>query len=142
MKRILLIILCVVVVGLTALTMTKPEMSEHYDAVKIAVANVVDRELHENPQTVDFATMGTMSALNMFDDYLSKNLFVQDHTIYTVGVLMYQEMFLPISIGVLGQVHLTVSEDDLKKALKMPEIKEMMKSESIEEAVKLYMKKK
>lgn len=142
MKRILLIILCVVVVGLIALTMTKPDRSEHYDAVKIAVVNVVDRELHENPQTVEFATMGTMSALDMLDDYLSKNLFVQDHTIYTVGVLMYQEMFLPISIGVLGQVHLTVSEDDLKEALKMPEIKEKMKSESIEEAVKLYMKKK
>ena len=86
--------------------------------------------------------MGTMTTLNMLDDYLSKNLFVHDHTFYTVGVLMYQEMFLPISIGVLGRVRLTVSEDDLKEALKMPEIKEMMKSESIEEAVRLYMNKR
>lgn len=142
MKKILLIILCVVIVGLLVLTMTKPDRSEHYNAVKIAVANVVDRELHENPQTVEFATMGTMTTLNMLDDYLSKNLFVHDHTFYTVGVLMYREMFLPISIGVLGRVRLTVSEDDLKEALKMPEIKEMMKSESIEEAVKLYMNKR
>ena len=142
MKKILLIILCIVLVGLIVLAMTKPGRSEHYDAVKIAVANIVDRELHENPQTAEFATMGTMSTLNILDDYLSKNLFVQDHTIYTVGVLMYQEMFLPISIGVLGQIYLTVSEDDLKEVLKMPEIKKMMKSESIEEAVKLYMKKR
>jgi hypothetical protein len=78
----------------------------------------------------------------MLDDYLSKNLVVHDHTFYTVGMLRYQEMFFPISIGVFGQVHLTVSEDDLKKALKMPEIKDMMKSKSVEEAVRLYMKKR
>ncbi|MBE6260891.1 MAG: hypothetical protein E7107_08750 [Prevotella sp.] len=142
MKKVILIILCIVLVGLIVLAMMKPDRSEHYNAVKIAVANVVDRELHENLQTAEFATMGTMSTLNMLDDYLSKHLFVQDHHFYTVGMLMYQEMFLPISFGVLGQVRLTVSEDELKEVLKMPEIREMMKSKSVEDAVRLYMKKR
>ena len=139
MKKILLILLCIVLLGMLVLAMTKPERSEHYDAVKITATKVIDRELHDNPLTAEFATIGMMTALNMLDDYLSKNLMVHDHT---VGVLRYQEMFFPISIGVFGQVHLTVSEDDLKKALKMPEIKEMMRSNSVEEAVRLYMKKK
>ena len=142
MKKILLIILCVILVGLVVLTMTKPDRSDHYDAVKMVVAKVVDRELHANPLTAEYATIGMVSALEKVDDYLSKNLMVQDHTFYTVGMLRYQDMFLPISVGVFGQVHLTVSEDDLKEALKMPEIKEMMKSKSVEDAVRLYMKKR
>ena len=142
MKKALLIISLFVVVGLAVLAMTKPDRPEHYDAVKIAAANMIDRELHANSMTADYATIGTMSALNMLDDYLSNNLMVHDHTFYTVGVLRYQEMFFPVSIGMLGQVHLTVSENDLKKALKMPEIKEIMKSKSVEEAVRLYMKKR
>ena len=140
MKKILLIILCIILVGLVVLTMTKPDRSDHYDAVKMVVAKVVDRELHANPLTAEYATLGTVSTLEKVDDYLSKNLMVQDHTFYTVGMLKYQEMFLPISIGVFGQVHLTVGEDDLKEALKMPEMQEMMKSKSVEEAVRLYMK--
>ena len=140
MKKILLIILCIILVGLVVLTMTKPDRSDHYDAVKMVVAKVVDRELHANPLTAEYATIGMVSALEKVDDYLSKNLMVQDHTFYTVGMLKYQEMFLPISIGVFGQVHLTVGEDDLKEALKMPEMQEMMKSKSVEEAVRLYMK--
>ena len=140
MKKILLIILCIILVGLVVLTMTKPDRSDHYDAVKMVVAKVVDRELHANPLTAEYATLGTVSTLEKVDDYLSKNLMVQDHTFYTVGMLKYQEMFLPISIGVFGQVHLTIGEDDLKEALKMPEMQEMMKSKSVEEAVRLYMK--
>ena len=140
MKKILLIILCIILVGLVVLTMTKPDRSDHYDAVKMVVAKVVDRELHANPLTAEYATLGTVSTLEKVDDYLSKNLMVQDHTFYTVGMLKYQEMFLPISIGVFGQVHLTVGEDNLKEALKMPEMQEMMKSKSVEEAVRLYMK--
>ena len=140
MKKILLIILCVILVGLLVLTMTKPGRSEHYDAVKMMVAKVVDRELHANPLTAEYATIGTVSALEKVDDYLSKNLMVQDHTFYTVGMLRYHEMFFPITIGIFGQVHLTISEEDLKKALKMPEMKEMMKSKSVEDAVRLYMK--
>ena len=142
MKKVLLIISLFIVVGLAVLNMTKPDRSEHYNAVKKAMAKVVDHEINANPMTAEFATIGIMSTLNMIDDYLSKNLMMQDHTFYTVGLLRYKDMFLPISIGVFGQVHLTVSEDDLKKALKMPEIKEMMRSNSVEEAVRLYMKKK
>ena len=142
MKKILLILLCIVLLGMLVLAMTKPERSEHYDAVKITATKVIDRELHDNPLTAEFATIGMMTALNMLDDYLSKNLMVHDHTFYTVGVLRYQEMFFPVSIGVLGQVHMTVSEDDLKKVLKMPEIKEILKSKSLEDAIKLYRKKR
>ena len=140
MKKILLIILFVILVGLVVLTTTKPDRSDHYDAVKMMVAKVADRELHANPLTAEYATIGTVSALEKVDDYLSKNLMVQDHTFYTVGMLRYQEMFFPITIGIFGQVHLTISEEDLKKALKMPEMKEMMKSKSVEDAVRLYMK--
>ena len=141
MKKVLLIISIIVVVGMVVLTMTKPERSEHFYLVKKTVAKVVDRELNANPLTAVFATLGTMSTLNVVDDYLSKNLMMQDHTFYTTGVLRYNDMFIPISIGVFGQVYLTVSEDDIKKTLKMPEIKDMVHSENVEDAIKKYMKK-
>ena len=72
MKKILLIILCVILVGLVVLTTTKPDRSEHYDTVKRAVAKVVDRELHANPLTAEYATIGTVSTLDKVDDYLSR----------------------------------------------------------------------
>ena len=40
-------------------------------------------------------------------------------------------MFIPVSIGVMGKVHLTVNEDDLKRMLDKPEIQQMIDIKNI-----------
>jgi hypothetical protein len=59
-----------------------------------------------------------MAALNVIDEYLQRNFIVREHTFYTSGILVYNDMFIPVSIGVMGKVYLTVNEDDLKRMLK------------------------
>ena len=117
-KRILIIITFVVVALLVALSMTKPDRMAHYDAVKNMALKTVDHELTSNPLTAEYATIGTMAALNVIDEYLQRNFIVREHTFYTSGILVYNDMFIPVSIGVMGKVYLTVNEDDLKRMLK------------------------
>ena len=79
----------------------------------------------------EYATIGTMAALNVIDEYLQRNFIVREHTFYTSGILVYNDMFIPVSIGVMGKVHLTVNEDDLKRMLDRPEIQQMIDIKNI-----------
>lgn len=115
--KILLGIVFVVAIGLTVLSQTKPDRTAHYEAIKKMALKTVDHELSNNPLTAEYAAIGTMAALNLIDDYLQRNLLLREHTFYTSGVLIYKDMFIPISIGVMGQVYLTVDEEDVKKVL-------------------------
>ena len=57
---------------------------------------------------------------------MQRNFIVREHTFYTSGILVYNDMFIPVSIGVMGKVYLTVNEDDLKRMLDRPEIQQMI----------------
>ena len=91
----------------------------------------VDHELTSNPLTAEYATIGTMAALNVIDEYLQRNFIVREHTFYTSGILVYNDMFIPVSIGIMGKVYLTVNEDDLKRMLDRPEIQQMIDIKNI-----------
>ena len=130
-KRILIINTFVVVALLVALSMTKPDRMAHYDAVKNMALKTVDHELTSNPLTAEYATIGTMAALNVIDEYLQRNFIVREHTFYTSGILVYNDMFIPVSIGIMGKVYLTVNEDDLKRMLDRPEIQQMIDIKNI-----------
>ena len=121
-KRILIIVAFVVVALLVALSMTKPDRMAHYDAVKNMALKTV---------TAEYATIGTMAALNVIDEYLQRNFIVREHTFYTSGILVYNDMFIPVSIGIMGKVYLTVNEDDLKRMLDRPEIQQMIDIKNI-----------
>ena len=96
----------------------------------------VDHELTSNPVTAEYAALGTMVALNMIDEYLQRNLIIREHTFYTSGVLVYKEWFIPVSIGVMGKVYLTVDEDDLKRVIEKPEVKQMLDLENLLKTIK------
>ena len=106
--------------------MTKPDKTEHYEAIKGCMLKVVDHELGSNSLTAEYAAVGTMAALEMIDDYLTRNLLFFDHTFYNNCVLIYKDMFIPISYGVGGKVFLTVNDNDLKRVIEHPDIKKMM----------------
>ena len=72
-----------------------------------------------------------MAALNVIDEYLQRNFIVREHTFYTSGILVYNDMFIPVSIGIMGKVYLTVNEDDLKRMLDRPEIQQMIDIKNI-----------
>jgi hypothetical protein len=111
---------------MVTLTMTKPERPAHYDVVKGLALKTVDHELTSNPVTAEYAALGTMTALNKIDEYLQRNLIIREHTFYNSGVLIYKDYFIPVSIGVMGKVYLTVSEDDMKRVIEKPEIKQLL----------------
>ena len=126
LKRILLFALVGIIAVMVTLTMTKPERPAHYDAVKGLALKTVDHELTGNPVTSEYAALGTMTALNKIDEYLQRNLIIREHTFYNSGVLIYKDYFIPVSIGVMGKVYLTVSEDDMKRVIEKPEIKQLL----------------
>lgn len=126
LKRILLFALVGIIAVMVTLTMTKPERPAHYDAVKGLALKTVDHELTGNPVMAEYAALGTMTALNKIDEYLQRNLIIREHTFYNSGVLIYKDYFIPVSIGVMGKVYLTVSEDDMKRVIEKPEIKQLL----------------
>ena len=67
-----------------------------------------------------------MTALNATDEYLNRNFLVFEHTFYNVGTILYQDMFIPVSIGFFGQVWLTVGEDDLQRLAERPEVMQIL----------------
>ena len=77
-----------------------------------------------------------MVALNMIDEYLQRNLIIREHTFYTSGVLVYKEWFIPVSIGVMGKVYLTMDEDDMKRVIEKPEVKQMLDLENLLKQIK------
>jgi hypothetical protein len=130
-KYIFLGIALILVIVLVTLAMTKPDRAAHYDAVKGLALKTVDHELSSNPLTAEYTAVGNMVALNFIDEYLKRNLLLREHTFYTSGVLMYNDMFIPISIGVFGQVYLTVDENDLKQVVAMPEMQQILDLKNI-----------
>lgn len=120
-RKVLFIFAIVVVIVLATLAMTKPDRAAHYEAVKAMALKTVDHELSKNPQTAEYAAIGTAKALNMIDEYLQRNLLVYEHTFYSSGVLIYNDRFIPISVGVFNKVYLTVGEEDVKRVVEIPD---------------------
>ena len=129
-KKILLALVIVVVLVMAAAVMTKPDRKAHYDIVKRTALKVIDHQVNANPWTALFGPMVTMGALDIIDDYMKKNLLFYDHTFYTTGVLIYEDMFIPVSVGAFGHVHMLVSEDDIKDVVKLPDLKQQIKEKT------------
>jgi len=124
--KVLLAIGALIVVALVVLMTTKPDRSAHYDAVKNAVLEVVSKELNENPALQPYAAMGTMKALEATDNLLTRGLVIRDRTYYNIGFVIYKDKLIPVSIGILGQIHLTMDQQDLEGLLKRPDILEII----------------
>ena len=124
-KKILLSLVIVVALVMGAAVMTKPDYKAHYDLVKRTALKVIDHQVNSNPWAALFGPMVTMGALDIVDGYLKKNLLFYDHTFYTTGVLIYQDMFIPVSVGAFGHVHLLVSEDDIKNVVRLPDLQQI-----------------
>ncbi len=119
--RVLLIFGGIVIAGLAVLNMTKPDRKAHYDEIKGAILKVVSKEMNENPALQPYAILGTMKALETTDKLLTSALIIHDHAFYNVGIIIYNDHLIPVSVGVLGKIHLTISQNDLEGFLKRPE---------------------
>lgn len=124
-KKIFLSLVIVVALVMAAAVMTKPDYKAHYDIVKRTALKVIDHQVNSNPWAALFGPMVTMGALDIVDGYLKKNLLFYDHTFYTTGVLIYEDMFIPVSIGAFGHVHMLVSEDDIKNVVRLPDLQQI-----------------
>ena len=138
--KILIGIGVVVLAVLVALYMTKPDRTAHYETIKKEVALVVDREMNSNSLWKDYAALGIMRVLNVMDGFLGRLLIVYDHTFYNVGVVVYKDQLIPVSIGVAGHVWLTVGEEDLELLVKSPDVMNMIGAEDIQQVMELMQK--
>lgn len=133
MKKILIGITLVVLMAMALAAMTKPERTAHYDTLKKGLTVVIGKVVESHPLLQQYNAISTMTALNATDEYLKRNFMVFEHTFYNVGTILYKDMFIPVSIGLFGQVWLTVGEDDLQRLAERPEVKQML---GIEDALK------
>ncbi len=122
--KLILILALMVAAVLVTLSMTKPDRTAHYDAVKKAVLEVVSKELNENPTLQAYATIGTMKALEATDELLTQGLILHDNTYYNLGLLIYEGHPIPVSVGILGQIHLTMNHQDLQSLIRRPDVQE------------------
>ena len=133
MKKVLVLLVMVVPTLLVVMAVTKPDRTAHYEVLKSVVLSAVEAKVDEAVPEGSLRTVATFMALGTADEYLRKNLLVYDKTFYSKGVLVYNDYFIPVSIGVMGHVFLTFDEEDVDKLtkqvdlLKVFEKKDLMK---------------
>ena len=116
--KVLIAVVGVVVVTLIAMTMMKPDRMIHYEAIKKKCLIDIDHEMNSNPETKEYAAIGTYMALEATDKFLMENLIVYEHTYYNLGVIIMKDYHVPVSIGVMGQVFILLKEKDLTHLMK------------------------
>ena len=133
MKKILIGSTLVILMAMALAAMTKPERTAHYDTLKKGLTVVIGKVVESHPLLQQYNAISTMTALNATDEYLKRNFLVFEHTFYNVGSVLYQDMFIPVTIGLFGQVWLTVDEDELQRLAERPEVIKML---GVEDALK------
>ena len=132
-KKFLIGITLIILIAMALAAMTKPERTAHYDTLKKGLTVVIEKVVDSHPLLQQYNAISTMTAMNATDEYLKRNFLVFEHTFYNVGTILYQDMFIPVSIGLFGQVWLTVGEDDLQRLAERPEVMQIL---GIEDALK------
>ena len=73
----------------------------------------------------------TIMALNTADDYLKRNLFFYEKTFYNKGILVYEDYFILVSVGVMGHVYLTFDEKDVGKMVDRMDVMKMVENDDV-----------
>ena len=139
MKKVLLTLTVVVMAVLIVMAMTKPDRTAHYDALKGVVLKTVEAKIDKVGEAIPFEslrTKGTYIALNAADEYLKNNLLVYEKTFYNKGVLVYEDYFILVSIGVMGHVFLTFDEKDLEKLTERVDVLKLIENEDLKQLIK------
>lgn len=136
MKKWIFLAVCVAVLGcLALLSVTKPDREAHYAMVKQCMLEVVTEELEGNPVTAEYVSVGTMTALNLMDEYLPRYMVVNEHTFYNAGIIVYKERRLPVSIGVFGHIWLTAGKEKMKEMMHRPDVQQMLGVDKIKKSL-------
>lgn len=136
MKKVLLILTIVVLSVLAVLAMTKPDRTAHYNTLKGIVMRAIEKRIDKLPIPYESQqTKARYTALGIADEYLRHNLWVYEETFYNRGVIVFEDYFIPVSVGVMGHVFLTFDEKDVDELTKRIDILEMI-NESLPRTIK------
>ena len=118
MKKVLLAILAVLVIGAVAAVVTCPDKQKH----KEAIMAVVNEKIHEELQTDNedllelnavFGSLGSGIASKIVDNRLK----VKNHFLWSTGEIKdLKGEYQQISVGVFGHIF-TFNKEDLDKAI-------------------------
>lgn len=138
MKKLTVIVVltALVAVLLTAMARSVPSKSLHYEAVKVGLIDIVNKEIAAKPELEPYADMGRSVVMNMLDDVLDKKMEVRESRFYSVGLVMYKGEQVPVSVGVLGRVYLTVGSEELEKLAKSQEIFQKVTIDDVQQVIK------
>ena len=117
MKRAFVFFVMIIVALLVAMSVTKPDEREHYAVLRGVALQAADRHL-SNSQAADYVSVSAALAMDAVDPFLRQNFEVNDYMFVTVGTMRYRGMQVPVSVGVLGKVHILVDEDKLNHIFK------------------------
>ena len=124
MKKVFVVVTFVLAATLVAMLLTKPQPQAHYDAVVALTQNVVDQEtqgLEQLANSVDLpevAQYGKDLAMNTAGFYLQSHLQVEDYYVVNVGLVKYNGMHIPVTLGILGSVYRLVDEEQVSRLLR------------------------
>ena len=131
MKKALVIVAVVVFAVMVTLAMTKPDQTAHYNALKTVVLKAVEEKVEKSVPYEGLRMKATIMALNTADDYLKRNLFFYEKTFYNKGILVYEDYFILVSVGVMGHVYLTFDEKDVGKMVDRMDVMKMVENDDV-----------
>ena len=116
MKKVFAILTIAVLAVMVVLAMTKPDRTAHYEALKSIAMNTIEKRIDKAPIPYEsLKTKARYLALGAADEYLKRNLVVYEGTFYNRGVIVYDDYFILVSVGVMGHVFLTFDEQDVDR---------------------------
>ena len=124
MKKFLLLIIFLSAAGLL-LMVTCPARTDHHEAIKGVVSEVVNSEVNKNNNVFSsgLASISTMMAVNLADSYLKNNLLLRDYILFNIGYIDYQGELRIVSFGILNHIftiHKETAKEVIKDKLSLP----------------------
>jgi len=126
MRKVLVFGGMVFVVVLIAMALTKPDDIQHYTKVKAIARSELSRQLADSLKLEEYAAAVSVVVMGKVNTYVDSHLRVRDCVFFTLGIMNYQGMSVPATLGVFNHVLFIVDEDKVRKAVtkkvKIPKI--------------------
>lgn len=125
MKKVFVLLVVVFVALLVVTPFTKPSELEHYAAVRTVAMKVAAQKMASMPvpdaladvASDEHTSLGSTMAQSAIDGVMRQSFEVNDYVFASVGTVHYHGMNVPITIGILGKVHLLADESKIQSII-------------------------
>ena len=126
MRKIWILLGMILVVVLIVMALTKPDTIEHFIEVKRVARTELSHQLSDSIMLGEHATVVSVEVMGKVNAYVDSHMKVYDCVFFTLGMMRYQKMSVPTTLGVFDKVFFIVDEDKVRKAvsnkIKIPKV--------------------